>query len=130
MVTQMVNFPTWIPAWNSHGPVLFHLFISANPSICATVAVPPLGNCNHIVFSVSVDFPSNSKTDILFHGTASDYSRADWDGLCDYLSRSRLKLMYISDMIPWVNKIDGNSKRSELNESSRSEGCSDPQQGS
>ena len=35
--------------------------------------------------SDSIDFPVNSKQDVLFHCTACDYSCADWDGLCDHL---------------------------------------------
>ena len=41
-------------------------------------------NFDHIVASVSIDFPSNSKVDALFFCTAYDYSHADWGGLCDY----------------------------------------------
>ena len=29
-------------------------------SICSTMAFPPLGNSDHVVVSVSIDFPSNS----------------------------------------------------------------------
>ena len=82
------------------------------------MAFPPLGNSDHVVVSVSIDFPINSKQDTLFHRVAYDYSRADWDGLCDHLrdvpwggislnsvlllllvnfvSEFRLELMYIS----------------------------------
>ena len=45
----------------------------------------PLGNSNHVVVSVSIDFPTYSKRDALFHHMAYDYSCADWDGLCDHL---------------------------------------------
>ena len=45
----------------------------------------PLGNSDHVVVSVSIDFPSNSQRDALFHHIAYDYSRTDWDGLCDHL---------------------------------------------
>ena len=38
-----------------------------------------------VVVSVSIDFPSNSQRDAPFHRIAYDYSRADWDGLCDHL---------------------------------------------
>ena len=45
-----------------------------------------MGNSDHVVVSVSVDFPSNSKRDNPFHRIAYDYySRADWDGLRDHL---------------------------------------------
>ena len=49
------------------------------------MAFPPLGNSDHVVVSVSIDFPINSKQDTPFHRMAYDYSRADWDGLCDHL---------------------------------------------
>ena len=92
------------------------LFISSDTSIFSTMAFPPLGNSYHVV-SVSIDFPSYSQRDALFHCIAYDYSRADWDGLCDHLrdvpwedifklgallllvnfvSGFRLELMYIS----------------------------------
>ena len=45
------------------------------------MAFPPLGNSDHVVVSVSIDFPINSKQDTPFHRVAYDYSRADWDGL-------------------------------------------------
>ena len=49
------------------------------------MAFPPLGNSDHVVVSFSIDFPRNSKQDTLFHPVAYDYSRADWDGICDHL---------------------------------------------
>ena len=39
----------------------------------------------HVVVSVSIDFPANSKWDVSFHCIAYDYSCADWDGLRDHL---------------------------------------------
>ena len=45
----------------------------------------PLENSDHVVVSVSIDFPSNSKQDAPLHRMAYDYSRADWDGLPDHL---------------------------------------------
>ena len=49
------------------------------------MAVPPLGNSNHIVVSVSIEFPSDSQRDALFHCIAYDYSDADFGGLHDLL---------------------------------------------
>ena len=46
---------------------------------------PPLGNSDHVVVSVSIDFPINSKQDTSFHCLAYNYSRAAWDGLHDHL---------------------------------------------
>ena len=50
------------------------------------MAFPPLGNSDHVVVSVSIDFPTtNSQQDDPFHRIAYDYSCADWDGLCNHL---------------------------------------------
>ena len=84
-LTQIVNFPTRIPDCDSHSPALLDLFLSSDASICSTMAFPPLGNSDHVVVSVSIDFPINSKQDTLFHRVDYDYSRADWDGLRDHL---------------------------------------------
>ena len=58
-LTQMVNFPTWIPDCDSHSPALLDFFLSSDASICSTMAFLPLGNFDHVVVSVSIDFPSN-----------------------------------------------------------------------
>ena len=81
----MVNFPTRIPDCDSHSPALLDLFLSSDPSIYSTIAFPPLGNSDHVVVSVSIDFPTNSQQDTPFHCIAYGYSCADWDGLCDHL---------------------------------------------
>ena len=73
----MVNFPTDIPGCDSHSPALSDLFISSDATICSAMAFPPLGNSDHIVVSVSIDFPSNSQRDAPFHRIADDYSRAN-----------------------------------------------------
>ena len=44
-----------------------------------------MGNSDHVVVSVSIDFPANSKQDASFHRIVCDYSRADWNGLRDHL---------------------------------------------
>ena len=80
----MVNFPTRIPDCDSHSPDFFDFFLSSDATISSTMAFPPLGNSDHVV-SVSIDFPTNSQQDASFHHIAYDYSRADWDGLCDHL---------------------------------------------
>ena len=56
------------------------------------MAFPPLGNSDHVVVSVSIDFPSYSQWDALFHCIAYDYSCADWDGFRDHLRD-----------VPWEN---------------------------
>ena len=105
----MVNFPTQTLDCDSHGPALLDLVLPSDGSIYSTMAFPPLGNSDRVV-SVSIDFPSNSKRDALFHRIANDYSCTDWDSLHDHLrdvpwedifklnfvSVFRLELMYIS----------------------------------
>ena len=104
-LTQMVNFPTWICDCDSHSPALLDLFISSDSSICSTMAFPSLGNSDHVVISVSIDFPINSKWDALFHSIAYDYSRAHWDGVHDHLRD-----------IPWedIFKVSTSAAASEL----------------
>ena len=83
-LTQMVNFPTPIPECDSHSHALLDSFISSDASIRSSMAFPPLGNSNHDAVSVSTDFPSNLLRDASFHRITYNYSRADWDGLCDH----------------------------------------------
>ena len=84
-LTQMINFPIRIPDCDSHSPALLDLFLSTDASICSTKASSPLGNSDHVVVSVSIDFPSYSQQDAAFHCIAYDYSRDDWDSLHDHL---------------------------------------------
>ena len=76
-LTQMVNFPTQIPDCDSHSPALLDFFLSSDASICSTIAFPSLGNSDHVVVSVFIDFPSYSQWDAWFHHIAYDFSRAD-----------------------------------------------------
>ena len=96
----MVNFFTQIPDCHSHSCALMDLFISSGISICGTMTFSPLGNSNHVIASVSFDFPSNSKEDAPFHHIAYDYSCGDWDSFCDQLRD-----------VPWKNifKLGGAS---------------------
>ena len=64
-------------------------FLSSDISICSTLAFPPLANSDHVVVSVSIEFPSYSEWDAPFHCIAYDYCCADWDGLCDHLRDPR-----------------------------------------
>ena len=61
--TQNVNFPTGIPDCGSHSPALLDLFLSSDASVCSTIVFLPLGNSDHVLVSVSIDFPSNSQQD-------------------------------------------------------------------
>ena len=55
-LTQMVNFPTWIPDGGSHSPALLDWFISSGVSICSIMAFSSLENSDHIFVSVSIGF--------------------------------------------------------------------------
>ena len=83
-LTQMVNFPTWIPDCDSHSPALLDLFLSSGSSICSTMAFTPLENSDHVVVSVAIDFPSDSQQDAPFHCIAYNNFHADWDSLHDH----------------------------------------------
>ena len=71
------------------------------------MAFLPLGNSDHVVVSVSIDFPINSKQDTPFHRVAYDYSRADWVGLRDH-----------SRDVPWedIFKLSASAAASEFYE--------------
>ena len=69
-LTQMFNFPTWIPDCDSHSLALLDLFRSSDASICSAMVFPPLGNSDHVVVSVSIDLPTNSQQDAPFHHVA------------------------------------------------------------
>ena len=56
-LTQIFNFPTRIPDCDSRSLALLDLFISSGTSICHTMAFPPLGNSDHVLVSVFIDFP-------------------------------------------------------------------------
>ena len=60
-LTQIVNFPTWILDCDYHSPALLDFFFSSDASICSKMAFPPVGNSDHVVVSVSIDVPINSK---------------------------------------------------------------------
>ena len=55
-LTQMVNFPTQIPDFDSHSPALLDLILSSDTPICYAMAFTPLRNPDHVVVSVSIDF--------------------------------------------------------------------------
>ena len=83
-LTQIVNFPTWIPDCGSHSLPLLKWFISSDASVCSTVAFTPLGNFDHVVVSASFDCPSNSKRDVPFHWIL--WMGPGWD--CNYQIKS------------------------------------------
>ena len=62
----MDNFPTQIPNRDSHSPPLLDLFLFSNARICSEMAFPTLGNSDHVVVSISIDFLLNSQQDARF----------------------------------------------------------------
>ena len=64
---------------------LLDSFHSSDASICSIMIFTSLGNSDHVVVSVSIDFPINSKWEVLFHCIAYNYFFADWDSLRDHL---------------------------------------------
>ena len=72
----MFSFPTQVFAVDSHSHALLDLFLSSDASICSAMAFPPLGNCDHVIVLVSIDFQSNSKQGHVFHHIAYVYSLA------------------------------------------------------
>ena len=83
---QMVNFPTCIPDCGPHSLVLLDSVLSSDTSVCSTMVFPPLGNSDHVVVSVSIDFPSYPQWDAPFHHIACDYCCADWDSFLERCS--------------------------------------------
>ena len=69
---------------------------SSDVSICPTMAFPPLQNSDHVVVSVSIDFPLNSQGEALFHCIANDYCRADWDTPWEHILNSALLLLLVN----------------------------------
>ena len=59
-LAQIVNFPTQIPDCDFHSPALLNSIFTSDASICSTMAFPPLGNSDHGIASVPIDFASYS----------------------------------------------------------------------
>ena len=111
--TQMLNFRISDTVILT---VLLFGFLSSYGSICSSMAFPPLTHSDHVVFSVSIDFPSYSQQDVLFHCMAYDCVLIEtvlviiWEMfhrmislnsmllllLVNFASEFRLELMYIS----------------------------------
>ena len=55
-LTQVINYLTLIPDNNSQIPANLDLSIGLTPNLCFVVGFFPLGNPDHAVVSVSIDF--------------------------------------------------------------------------
>ena len=62
-LTQVVDFPTCIPDSDTHRLALLDLFLTSDPELCSVEGFAPLGNSDHVVVSVSVDFVVTSEKD-------------------------------------------------------------------
>lgn len=60
----IINFPTWIP--DSNFCSSFFGFQAPDLNICSVLAFQPLRKSSHVVVSVFIDFPSNSKLNTPF----------------------------------------------------------------
>ena len=58
---------------------LSDLFLFSDPSICSIMTFFPIGNSDHAVASVLIDFRSTE--DVLFHCRAFNYYHGDWNDL-------------------------------------------------
>ena len=83
-LTQMVNFPNWIPDCDSHSPALLDFFLSCDASISSAMAFQWFSS-GFQWLSMFIDFLSSWKRNALFHCIAYDYFCADWDSFCDHL---------------------------------------------
>ena len=86
-LTQMVNFPTWIPDCDSHNPALLDLFISSDASIFL----------QWLSFYWEILIMFLSQFLFIFHKFTTEYLFwclfwCIWDSLCDHLMRGYFKL--------------------------------------
>ena len=95
-------------------PALLDLLISSDVGICSTIVLPLLRNSDHVLVSISSDFPPNSKQGATFHCTAYKYSYTDWDTLQPMViccSRLRLRvgcfIFFKFTHVPLMDVSDG-----------------------
>ena len=105
-LTQMVNFPIRIPDCNCHSPALLGLFLSSDFNIFSTMAFPPSGNSDHVVVSVPIVFPINSKQDAPFHHSSSAAAS-------NFVIGFRLELMFVSISVSCLYQQNKSSESSD-----------------
>ena len=84
-LTEIVSSPTHIPDRASDGRCLLDLLCS-NPDDCVAKVLPPIGNSDHSIVSVSVSYSSPSTTFQPFHRMVFQFGKADWDGFRCFLA--------------------------------------------
>ena len=65
-VTILLSQMKWLTfllgsQFDSHSPVFLDSFLSSGARSCSIMAFPSLANSDHVVVSVSINFPSNSQ---------------------------------------------------------------------
>ena len=116
-LTQMVNFPTWIPDHDSPSPALWELFLSSDASICSTIGCPSIvkfWSCCFlsfhwlsIIFTTGCSVSLHSLTILVLIGMVSVIIWEMFHGrvslrsvllllLVNFVSWFRLELVYIS----------------------------------
>ena len=69
-LTQLIDYPTRIPDAENHFSSLLDLFLTSCPNECKpSPPHPPFGTSDHIVLSVTVNFPPKQSTEVPFHRT-------------------------------------------------------------
>ena len=99
-LTQMVNFPTRIPDFDSQNPALLDFFLTSDANICSIMTFPPLGSSDHVAVSASSDFLTNSQGDAPLHRIAYDYSRlrdVTWEDILKFSASAAA-----SEFCDWV----------------------------
>ena len=96
-LTQLVDSPTRTPDRNDQEPSLLDLFLSSNPDICKTSTSCPLGNSDHSVVNVAIDFNSSLTHDPPIHRQLFSYHRGDWDNFRDLIRDIPLDYIFSLD---------------------------------
>ena len=77
--------------------------------VCSAMTFPPSGNSDHVIVSVSFDFPWYSQPDTPFHCIAYDYSCANCDGLVIiwemFHGRISLNSVLLLSLVNFVSKF-------------------------
>ena len=84
---QLIDYPTRIPDAENQFSSLLDLFLTSCPDECKpSPPHPPFGTSDHVVISVTVNFPPKQSTEVPFHRTVYRYRKADWDSFRFFLA--------------------------------------------
>ena len=106
-LTKMDCCPARFFDWYSYSRTFLDLFLSFNLVFFFCSCFPPIGKFGLLLSQFPSTFRQTQKWVPLFYCTAYDYSRADWDDLCDHLRnfhrRLSLNLMLLQLLLNFVN---------------------------